>query len=303
MTIYNTTADTTLITADTTLFTADIDPYALPAPVTKAVDDYMALITPWQANSVKARFLATVRAGVQPYADGQVVIASLPQAFDLDEAVGTQLDVDGQWIGRSRFIPTPAPNTLFSFDTDNLGFDQGYIDGPYDSSQGLSSLPDNLYRKLLKAKVLANAWDGTTTGAIGILNTYFDDAATKVFIQDSANAIPFGPDNPPLFSFDINGHGFDESYVSDPFLYPAMPDVAPMSYAVCVAGKIPSIIDLYLLGSDLLPVRSMGVDIEYAITTVDGAPLFGFDMDDDQVAGFDVGAIDADPFAVAALIS
>jgi hypothetical protein len=262
----------------------------------------MAKVTPWQANSVKARFLATVRAGVQPYADGQAITASLPQAFDLDEAVGAQLDIDGQWVGRSRFIPTPAPNTLFSFDTNNLGWDQGYIDGPYDSAQGLSSLADEDYRRLLYAKVLANSWDGTAVGALAILRAYFDDTVTVVFVQDGAQAIPFTPEVPPLFGFDLDGHGFDEGFIWNPYQYPNMPpDAATITYTVCVSGKLPSDLNLYILGSLLLPVNAMGADVDYAVTTVDGAPVFGFDMDDDHVSGFDTGAIDADPFTVASL--
>jgi hypothetical protein len=302
MTVYNTTTDTTYITADTTLYTADIDPFALPTPVTTTADDYMAKITPWQASPVKARFLATVRAGVQPYADGQAVNASLPQAFDLDEAVGAQLDVDGLWIGRTRFIPTPAPNTLFSFDIDNLGWDQGYIDGPYDSAQGLSALADDDYRRLLQAKVLANSWDGTADDALAILRTYFTDPATIIFVQDDAQAVPFTPEVPPLFGFDLDGHGFDEGYVWDAFQYPNQaPDAATVTYSVCLSGKIPSDLNLYILGSLLVPVNAMGADVDYAVTSVDGAPVFGFDMDDDHVSGFDVGAIDADPFTVANL--
>lgn len=302
MTVYNTTADTTFLTADSTWFTADIDPFALAAKPTRSADDYMALITPWQAASIKARFLSTVRAGVQPYADAQAVIAGLPAAFDLDYAVGAQLDVDGQWVGRTRFIPTPAPNTLFSFDINNLGWDQGYIDGPYDSAQGLSALADDDYRRLLRAKVLANSWDGTADGALAILRSYFTDTTTIIFVQDDGQAIPFTPEQPPLFGFDLDGHGFDQGYVWDAFQYPGMaPEAATITYTICFAGKIPSDLDLYVLGGMLLPVNAISADVDYAVTTVDGAPLFGFDMQDDHVCGFDVGAIDADPFTVANL--
>lgn len=302
MTVYNTTADTTFITADSTLFTADIDPFALSPAGTKSVDDYMALITPWQANPIKARFLAEVRAGVQPFADGQATIASLPQAFDLDEAVGAQLDVDGQWIGRTRNVPTPIPNNFFSFGIPKLGFGLGYWKGPYDSSQGISQLPDALYRPLLRAKVLSNSWDGTADGALAILRTYLADPASLVFVQDEALAIPFDPVN-NLFAFGVKGRGFGQGVWAQPFATLKVPDSAAMKYRVCVAGKIPTAIDLYILGSDLLAVRSMGVDMSYAVTTVNGAPLFGFGMDTAEVAGFGKGAWGADPFTVASLIS
>lgn len=301
MAVYNTNADTTLISADSTQFTADIDPYALPAPVTKSADDYMALITPWQANRVKARFLATVRSQVQPQADAQAFVASLAQAFDLDEAIGAQLDVDGLWIGRSRNVPTPIPNTFFSWGIQNLGWGQGYWKGPYDSSQGISQLPDDDYRRLLYAKVEANSWDGTSVGALAILLSYFSDPATLVFINDYALAIPYSADN-SIFGWHLPGRGWGQGHWKAHFEELKVPDAAPMAYSICIAGKIPSKIDLYLLAADLIPLKAMGVDVDYKVTTVDRAPLFGFGMDNDQVAGWGKGAWAADPIKVASLL-
>lgn len=301
MAVYNTTADTTFITADSTEFTADIDPYALPEPITKTADDYMALITPWQAKAIKARFLATVRAGVQPYADAQALIASLPEAFDLDEAVGTQLDIVGQWIGRSRNVPTPIPNTLFSWGVQNLGWGQGYWKGPYDSSQGISQLPDPDYRRLLYAKVQANSWDGTSTDALAILRSYYTDPATLVFINDYALAIPYDADS-SIFSWGLPGRGWGQGHWKGPFEELEVPEVAPMAYSICIAGKLPSAIDLYLLAADLIPSKAMGVDVDYKITSVDQAPLFGFGLDNDQVAGWGKGAWAVDPITAASLL-
>lgn len=300
MTVYNLTADSTFFSADSTAFTADLNIHALPSPITRSVEDYSGLITPWQ--STKARFVATVQASVAPFCDTQAVVASLPHAFDLDEAIGAQLDIVGQWVGRTRNVPTPVPNTLFSFDTVGLGFDQGYWSGPYDGTAGISQLPDDAYRRLLYAKVMANGWDGTATGTLSVLDAYFVDPTSLVFIDDRAIAIPYAPPS-TLFSFDIPAIGFDQGQWAGPFDDLKVPDVAPMAYSVCISGKIPSKIDLYVLGNDLIPVKAMGVDVDYSVTTVDGTALFGFDMADSRVAGFDSGAWGADPLTVAALLS
>lgn len=314
MTAYNVTADSSYPTADSTLLTADSDPYALPAPVTKVADDYVALITPWQ--STKARFVATVRAQVQPQSDAQAAIASLPAAFDIDLAIGAQLDAVGQWVGRSRNVPTPLPNTIFSFDIDGLGFDQGYWQGPYDTPNGITVLPDDLYRRLLYAKVAANSWDGTADGAEAILRTYLTDPASVIFIDDDAQAVApipyFGFDQDghgfdesnwykPIFAMDQSGLGFDEGYWLGPGEYSDTPDRVQASYGVCISGKIPSAIDLAILDNGLIPVKAVGAAIEYAVTTVDNAPIFGFDMDDAHIGGFDNGAWAASPATVAAL--
>lgn len=300
---YNINADTTFFTADWTGLTADFDPYALAALPTRPIEFYLNKITSWQSKPIKARFLATVRANIEPYADSAAVIADMPRAYDVDEAVGTQLDVDGLWIGRSRIIPVPAPNTLFSFDVDGLGWDEGYIDGPYDSAQGLSALADEDYRRLLYAKILANSWDGTADGALAILRAYFSDDRTIVFVQDDAQAIPLTSEDPPAFGFDLDGHGFDEGFIWNPFQFPNQaPDAATITYAVLFAGKIPRDLDLYVLDGVFRPlVGAIASDVDFGVTTVDNAPVFGFDMEDDHVSGFDVGAIDADPLTVAAL--
>lgn len=301
MAVYNVTADSTTVTIDGDYPTADYDPYAFPAPATKTADDYLALVTPWQANPIKARFLATVRANVQPQADAQAFVASLPQAFDVDEAIGAQLDVDGQWIGRDRYVPIPLPDTTFALDIAGRGLDEGFWRTGYDAADSISSLPDSLYRPLLYAKVLANSWDGTAAGAIGIVRSYLIDPASLVFINDDARPVyPYTGD--AIFSLDVPGAGLDEGRWLLPGEYPPAPRQMGMSYGICIAGKIPSRIDLYILANDLLPVKGMGADVRISVTTVDDAPIFGLDMDNDQIGGLDVGAFGADPAIVAATL-
>nr|WP_230946052.1 DUF2612 domain-containing protein [Burkholderia vietnamiensis] len=58
-----------------------------------------------------------------------------------------------------------------------------------------------------------------------------------------------------------------------------------------IAGKVPSAVFLALLAGGYIPLKPEGVRVAYTIvTTVDGAPMFGFDMNNQFVAGFDTGA-------------
>lgn len=269
----------------------------LPAPVTRSVDSYADLITPWQ--STKARFVATVRAGVAPYCDAQAFVASLPAAFDIDFAVGAQLDVVGEWVGRSRFVSVPIPVTYFSFGVVGAGWSEAFWRGPYDTTEGISQLPDELYRPLLYAKVAANSWDGTADSAEAILRTYFTDPATNIFIDDGARAIAAVP----IFSFGVQGAGWSEGIWQTALDQSTTPYGAGIEYTVCLSGKIPSAISLYVLANDLLPVKAMGALVNYAVASVDGAPIFGFGMDNGIVSGFGKGAWGAAPATVAQLIS
>jgi hypothetical protein len=266
--------------------------------MTYSVQSYIDKITSWQAKPIKARFLATVSVNVSPYSDSQATVASFPQLFDIDDAVGDQLDKTGEWIGQSRGVPIKLPNLYFSADIAGLGADEGYASQPFDSGYSTSYLPDPYYRKLLYAKILANNWDGTIPGLLSIMRTYFDDPETLVFIDDkSGNASP-----PLFFAADDPAAGADLGAG-----YPGGAAGAPvasfsMQWLVAFAGKIPTLADLALLTAGILPVKPMGADVRTLVTTVDGAPLFGADMDNAFVSGADVGAADNTPAFVSSLI-
>jgi hypothetical protein len=266
---------------------------------TRTVDDYAGLITPWQ--STKARFVATVRANVAPYCDAQAVIASLPAAFDLDLAVGAQLDITGQWIGQARGVPIPLANIYFSADV-HPGADEGYAQGPFGVSYGTSLLPDPYYRKLLYARVLYNRWDGTADGAATVLTTYFDDPATSVFLDDQSGNAPA----PNYFSTDTVDAGADLGVgftAQDPNAPPSTVTRLDMRWIYGFAGKIPAQVDLAILMAGFLPPRPMGAEVDLAVTTVDGAPLFGADLANAYISGADIGAIGAEPATVLSLLT
>ncbi|MGC7970039.1 DUF2612 domain-containing protein, partial [Salmonella enterica] len=73
---------------------------------------------------------------------------TLPFDFDLDQAIGVQLDAVGEWVGISRNITVPLAGVYFSFDIAGLGFDQGVWKGPFDPDTGLTTLDDDTYRLL-----------------------------------------------------------------------------------------------------------------------------------------------------------
>ncbi len=172
----------------------------------RTVDDYIALVPGFNAD--KARFIATLRALLQPLADGGALLRSMPDAFDLDTAVGAQLDADGVRIGRDRYVDVPVEG-WFSFDVDGLGFDQGYWQGAFDPDTGVSSLDDDTYRLLLKARAMANGWDGTTESALAIYTALLGPAGYQVQIIDGQDMTMtvrfFGPAPDPRTKAIIEG--------------------------------------------------------------------------------------------------
>ena len=155
--------------------------------MTGLITDYTNRITSEHRN--KPKFLATVTLSCQPYVDAQAVINQLVNVFDLDLAVGVQLDQVGLWIGISRVLTVPLANVFFSWDTTGLGWDQGVWQGEFDPTTGVAYLDDASYRAILKLRVAYNSWDGTNKGLASILINLYPTLfpGSYLIFQDNAN--------------------------------------------------------------------------------------------------------------------
>lgn len=148
----------------------------------RSPEDYLLLVT--SEHQQKPNFSETIKASVTPMSQIQAVLASLSEKFDVDVATGVQLDAVGQWAGITRYIDTPLTDVYFTWDGANrTGWDAGVWQGPFDPDSGLTTLPDDSYRLLVKAKIAANSWDGTIPGAYNIWTTVFKNS--YIIIQDN----------------------------------------------------------------------------------------------------------------------
>lgn len=209
---------------------------------------YLALLPAQHAN--RLRFVASLSEVLQPLVEGADAAATLPPAFDLDSAIGVQLDRVGEWVGRPRTVEQPLAGVYFSLDTPLLGFDQGSWKGPFDPDSGLVLLDDESYRQLLRAKIAANQWHGDLPYASIALSAIDWGAGATLFIQDGQN----------------------------------------MTMFICLSGTLPSAVLRALLAGQYVPLKPAGVELSTLITSVDGAPIFGFNINDPRGGGFDVGA-------------
>lgn len=178
--------------------------------------DYTALIT--SEHRDKPRFMGTVGALVQPIVDQMNVLQSMPAKFDLDNAVGVQLDDVGLWVGVSRKIRIPLTGIYFSFDIAGLGFDQGIWKGPFDPDTGLTVLDDDTYRLVIRAKIGANHWDGTLESSAVILNSIFGNLGNDL-IHVHANGEVFGTGDGATKNFPLTYGGAQVRRVDSATLY------------------------------------------------------------------------------------
>lgn len=210
--------------------------------------DYTTLITPQHAD--KPKFVASIQALTQPLIDIMNTLLTMPSQFDLDTAVGSQLDIDGLWIGISRELPIPLTGVFFAFDTDLVGWDQGTWLGPFDDEDQLTTLPDDSYRTLLYAKIANNQWNGTVPNAYQVLNTVLP--GNQVVIQDDGDmTMMIGV----LGTTPLNA-------VTTALLENGYLDVKPVGVQV-FAYITPSV--------------------------TGGVPFFGFDIENSVVDGWDIG--------------
>lgn len=213
------------------------------------VSTYIDLLP--SANADKPNFIATLEALLEPLAETRQAVAELVTKYDVDAAVGVQLDVTGQWVGFGRRVESPIQGVFFSFDIENVGFDQGIWWQTGEPLTELVTLDDGTYRLMLQAKILANYWDGSLADLQTIFAQFFAASpGTRAFVIDN----------------------FD------------------MTLTLAIAGTIPSAILQRLFLSTHVPFPPAAVGTNVIITSADGAPLFGFDIDNDYIGGFDRGA-------------
>lgn len=144
------------------------------------ISDYTDLITSEYQDSTK--FLETVRTLVSLPVRVQKLFEEMIPKFDVDLAVGQQLDTIGKWVGISRNVSIPIPNVFFSWDGSNaVGWDFGIWRSDNEPTT-ITVLPDEQYRTLIKAKIAANKWDGTTEGAYRVWEEVFTEFT--ILIQD-----------------------------------------------------------------------------------------------------------------------
>lgn len=212
------------------------------------LDSYLARIT--DAHRDKPKFMAMLALCLQPYVDAQDLVASFVAAYDLDEAIGAQLDVVGKWVGRSRVIEAPVRDPWFRFGDSSRGLGRGVWKDRYSPGSTLTKLDDVAYRKLLRAKIAANNWDGQRPSAEAALRAFVDQAGTNIWIDEGAD----------------------------------------MRDALCVSGAWIPLLYAFMLEQNLIPVKRAATRRRYYFVSVDRSPMFGFGVNNDFIGGLGRGA-------------
>jgi len=124
-----------------------------------AITNYLNLIT--SEHKTKPNYMAWVASSLGMVNDSSLISSSIISAFDINNAIGIQLDSLGLILGVSRtvnFQPTDGSSPV---------------------------LDDTTYRLILLSRVVRNQWDGTIASLQTLWNTVFPQY--QLIIKDNEN--------------------------------------------------------------------------------------------------------------------
>ncbi len=128
------------------------------------IDFYLNLVA--SQHSTKPKYMAWLRVLLTPFVDAIKLNEDVKNAFDLNKAVGKQLDILGKLLVQSRqvnFQPTDGSSSI---------------------------LDDYYYRMILKAKVVKNQWKGTITNFYNFWNVLFKNQPLQIYLVDNQEMEP-----------------------------------------------------------------------------------------------------------------
>jgi hypothetical protein len=149
-------------------------------------DEYKKLLIIQYSDKPKA--LAQIQLTVSKLEEVYNLISSFKTAFDLDIAVGKQLDIIGKMVGISRKVPFAVPKNYFGFEGHPHSYPMGnkfienFVSYPmknkFEIPYTTGELNDYDYRFFMKAKIIKN---NTKSTMIDINNLSLQNAIDYLF--------------------------------------------------------------------------------------------------------------------------
>lgn len=212
-------------------------------------NEYTDLIAGYHVG--KDRYTAWVFTLTEPLRIARERLAALREDFDVDTAIGAQLDAVGVRVGVSRTLPMTLTDVYFALDdVDGIGLDLGVWKGVYDPVDGTTTLGDETYRSVIKAKIAQNHWDGTR-GSL------------------------------PDFLGEVLGQFGQPAKVLD------LEDLDTMHVVLHLTKDTTTPIVWELFSRRIIDVTAAGVSIDL----VENVPWFAFDYDTVSLKGWDEGSL------------
>lgn len=149
------------------------------------IEGYQNLIILQYWDKPKAR--ATIKTIIKGLVNAGVEIQNIPSYFDLDNAIGVQLDVLGKIVGISRIVKGAIDKIFFGFNgNENV---RGFGIAPFKTLETYpyfdAELDDYQYRFLIRAKIAKNFFSGAMSGEHGLIQFLNFIFQNKVYTVDN----------------------------------------------------------------------------------------------------------------------
>jgi len=138
---------------------------------------YIELLTSQHRD--KPRFREMVEASISPLIDCLECLNGLDSKFDLETAEGDQLQIIADWLGAPNSIPNSIPVPYFGFqgqpeslpwrETNDPSFKSGYWRESGMSGYTALKMTPQLFKRVIKAKILLNQSDCSELSAKEII--------------------------------------------------------------------------------------------------------------------------------------
>lgn len=120
-------------------------------------NEYTTLVS--SHNSARAKFMSFLDAVLGHLLEMHGVVSGMSESFSIDNAVGDQLDVLGEWAGVPRVLSVSIAAPI-------------YIEGePYYTNE----MTDDEYRAAIRLRVAKNYWNGSNQEAAELYKQVFGD--------------------------------------------------------------------------------------------------------------------------------
>lgn len=166
------------------------------------------------AHTERERYVSWVYALTEPLVAAKNRLAQMVLDFDVDYAEGAQLDALAVRIGLSRKIQEPIKDVFFAFDdVDGIGFDFGAWKEAKDDAYSITTLGDEVFRRLLKAKIALNQYSGKnedSEATLALVANAFDlNSSLFGYLdnQDLSITISLARDKVPPIVWDVFNDG------------------------------------------------------------------------------------------------
>lgn len=201
------------------------------------------------SHADKPKFVQTVKISAEPSAHTQSVLKDIITKHFFDIAEGKQLDTLGIWIGFNRYVKVPIKDTYFSWDLNDL---QGWNAGIW---AGGDDDPKFSYVKL-------------------------DDDSYRMLLKMKIATNKWHGNLPEGYKI------WEDLFGDDCFIF--ILDNQDMSMVFYIAGSVPTPI-IRLIQAGIMPFKPESVRVKCYMVNTSGDPAFGFDVDNEYIAGWGKG--------------